>query len=198
MKKKFVASGLAAGLIAGAGAGLILQSSGFAGASNGGAVAITATVDDSTGNADDSGRPDPSQRLAEVLQPLVDSGTITADQMTAVVDALVAARPRGGPGMGGQGGRHGGDGDHGGRGGMRGGRGLDAAATALGVTADELRTELEGGQTIAQVATAKGVDVQTVIDAMVADLKAHLDEEVAAGEHTQAEADAKLAASPTW
>lgn len=195
MKKKFVASGLAAGLIAGAGAGLILQSSGFAGASSGGAVAITATVDDSTGtgNGADSGRPDPSQRLTEVLQPLVDSGTITADQMTAVVDALVAAGPQGGPGMG----DHGGRGDHGDQGGRRGGPGLDAAATALGITADELRTELEGGQTIAQVATAKGVDVQTVIDAMVADLKAHLDEEVAAGEHTQAEADAKLADATT-
>ena len=71
--------------------------------------------------------------------------------------------------------------------------GLDAAATALGITADELRTDIQNGQTIAQVAEAKGVDVQTVIDAMVAQAKTHLDEEVASGEHTQAEADQKLA-----
>ena len=64
---------------------------------------------------------------------------------------------------------------------------------ALGITADELRTALEGGQTIAEVAAEKGVDVQTVIDAMVAEAKTHLDEEVAAGEHTQEEADQKLA-----
>jgi hypothetical protein len=189
MKKKFVATGLVTGLIAGAGAGLILQSTGFAGASNDRPAAISTSVGDDAGTAstDATGeRPDRGQRLTEVLQPLVDSGTITADQMTAVVDALLAAGPQGG-------GDHGGRGGRGGHGGMRGaGKGLDAAATALGVTADELRTELQGGKTIAQVATAEGVDVQTVIDAIVADLKAHLDEEVASGEHTQAEADAKL------
>ena len=39
------------------------------------------------------------------------------------------------------------------------------AAEALGITEDELRTALEDGQSIAQVAEADGVDVQTVIDA---------------------------------
>src|SRR4051794_17858614 len=46
----------------------------------------------------------------------------------------------------------------------KGGPNLDAAATALGITTDELKTELESGKTIAQVASDKGVDVQTVID----------------------------------
>jgi hypothetical protein len=192
MKKKFVATGLVTGLIAGAGAGLILQSTGFAGASNDRPAAISTSVVEDAGTDATGERPDRGQRLTEVLQPLVDSGTITADQMTAVVDALVAAGPQGG-GDHGDHGDHGGRGGRGGHGGMRGaGKGLDAAATALGITADELRTELRGGQTVAQVATAKGVDVQTVVDAIVADLKAHLDEEVASGEHTQAEADAKL------
>ena len=81
--------------------------------------------------------------------------------------------------------------------GMKGGKGLDAAATAIGITAEELRTELQAGKSIADVATAKGVSVDTVIAAMVADMKAHLDEEVASGEHTQAEADAKLAEATT-
>ncbi len=81
--------------------------------------------------------------------------------------------------------------------GMKGGKGLDAAATAIGITADELRTELQAGKSIADVATAKGVSVDAVIAAMVADMKAHLDEEVASGEHTQAEADAKLAEATT-
>jgi hypothetical protein len=36
-----------------------------------------------------------------------------------------------------------------------------------------------------------------VIDAMVAQVKTHLDEEVASGEHTQAEADQKLADATT-
>ena len=37
------------------------------------------------------------------------------------------------------------------------------------------------------------MSVQTVIDAMVGELKTHLAEEVASGEHTQEEADQKLA-----
>lgn len=101
------------------------------------------------------------------------------DRIAELVDSTLPAGGDHGPGgKGGPGGR---------------GPGLDAAAEALGITADELRTELQAGKTIAEVAEAKGVDKQTVIDAMVADLKAHLDEEVASGEHTQEEADQKLA-----
>jgi len=69
-------------------------------------------------------------------------------------------------------GRHG-PGDH------RGDR-LTVAAEALGVSEDELRTALEGGQSLAQVAGAEGVDVQTVIDALVADGTARLEEAIAA------------------
>ena len=100
-----------------------------------------------------------------MLQALVDDGTLTSAQLDAVVSALDAAGPMRGEMPGGFG-DHGGRGDHG-----RGGRGfgLDAAATALGLTADELRTELEGGSTIAEVAQANGVEVQAVIDAMVAE-----------------------------
>jgi hypothetical protein len=182
MNKKFAIAGLTAGLVAGSGAGLILSQSGFAGASS--APAIVATVGDSTGTGTGTaqGRPDPSSRIAEVLQPLVVNGTLTQAQLDTVVQTLVNNMPRGGRG------------DHGDRGG-RGERGkhLEAAATALGMTADELRAELQAGTTIAQVAADQGVDVQDVIDALVAGAKAHLDEEVASGEHTQAEADAKLA-----
>ena len=55
---------------------------------------------------------------------------------------------------------------------------LDAAATAIGITTDQLRTELQAGKTIAAVAGEHHVDVNTVIDAMVkaatTDLKAHI------------------------
>jgi hypothetical protein len=73
------------------------------------------------------------------------------------------------------------------------GRGLDAAATALGMTPAELRGQLDEDTTIADVAAAKNVEVQKVIDAMVADAKAHLDQAVTDGRLTQAEADAKKA-----
>jgi uncharacterized protein YidB (DUF937 family) len=59
---------------------------------------------------------------------------------------------------------------------------LVVAATALGITEDELRTALQDGQTIAEVATEQGVDLQTVIDALVADISAEIDQRVADGD----------------
>lgn len=172
MKKtnKLAALGLAAGLAAGGAAGLVVAVPAVSGAQS---SSTTTAPSEAT-------RPDPGTRLADALAPLVADGTLSQEQADKVASTLKDAMPQGGrgdrgPGMG------------------RGGPGLDAAATALGSTADELRTELEGGKTIAQVASDKGVDVQTVIDAMVAQAKTHLDEEVASGEHTQAEADQKLA-----
>jgi hypothetical protein len=77
----------------------------------------------------------------------------------------------------------------GGPGGFHGrGPGLDAVADAIGITEDELRTALQDGSTIAEVAAANDVDVQTVIDALVADATAHIDEEVAEGDLTEEEA----------
>lgn len=175
MKKKYVISGLALGLVAGTGAGLVMQQSGFAGASNTPAIVATATDDAAGAPAERGGR------IAEVLAPLVADGTITQAQADAVVDALVAAMPERG------------DHDGPGHGGHRRGPRLEAAATALGMTVEELRTELKGGATLAQVAEAQGVEVQVVIDALVDQAEAHLAEEVASGEHTQEEADAKLA-----
>jgi DNA-binding NarL/FixJ family response regulator len=70
---------------------------------------------------------------------------------------------------------------------------LAEAAKALGMTEAELKTELQAGKSIADVAKAKNIDLDTVIAKLTAAFKAHLDEEVKSGEHTQAEADAKLA-----
>ena len=75
-----------------------------------------------------------------------------------------------GPGRGGPGGRH-----------HLLGAGLEAAAGALGITTDELRAELEGGSSIAEVAEAQGVAVQTVIEALVADATTRIDAAVADG-----------------
>jgi hypothetical protein len=69
---------------------------------------------------------------------------------------------------------------------------LDAVSTVLGLTAAELRTQLGAGKTLAQVATTQGVAVQRVIDVIVAQKRAYMAEEVASGELTQAQADAKL------
>ena len=108
-----------------------------------------------------------------------------AEFKTRLDDMVNGVRPAGTPGE---------MGDHGKGHGPRGGAiASDAVAKALGLTADELRTELQSGKSLADVAKAKGVDVAAVKAAITADVKAHLDEEVASGEHTQADADAKLA-----
>jgi len=59
---------------------------------------------------------------------------------------------------------------------------LAVAAEVLGVSEDELRDALEDGQSIADVAEEQGVDVQDVIDALVADATAHIDDDVADGD----------------
>jgi predicted DNA-binding protein (UPF0251 family) len=89
------------------------------------------------------------------------------------------------------------DGDgshHQGPGGHRGPSGNPAvAAQALGMTAAELKAELEAGKSLAAIAGEKGVDVNTVVAALVADAKAELAEAVSSGRITQAQADAKSA-----
>ncbi|MEX1218741.1 MAG: hypothetical protein WEA11_09530 [Acidimicrobiales bacterium] len=154
----------------GLGAGLIVGSA--AGLIAVPAISGAQSASSATTRAD---RPDPSVRLGESLKSLVDAGTITQAQADAVVAALVADMP-----------------ERGQRGG-KGGPGLEVAAQALGVSTDELRTAFESGQTLAQVATEKGVDVQVVIDALVAERTNHINEKVTSGDLTQAEADAKLA-----
>ena len=50
--------------------------------------------------------------------------------------------------------------------GLCGQAGLEAAAEALGMTADELSTQLWGGRTLADLADEAGVDLQTVREAV--------------------------------
>lgn len=183
MRKRLAIAGLAAGLAGGGVAGFTLTSGGgFAGAGP------LAAVQDDTDTNDSSG-PEPvgarerGAWVSEALQPLVDAGTITAEQRDAVVQALQDARPErwlSGPGRG-----------HHPRPIVR--HGLETAAAALGISADDLRDALLDGQTIAEVAADHGVDAQTVIDAIVAEANEHLDAKVAAGDLTQDEADKRLA-----
>jgi hypothetical protein len=70
---------------------------------------------------------------------------------------------------------------------------LAAASSALGMTEAALRTELEAGKTAAEVAAAKSIDVQAVIDAVVAYDTADIAAAVTAGTMTQAQADERLA-----
>ncbi len=66
-------------------------------------------------------------------------------------------------------------------------------ATAIGVSCPDLAKAMQGGQTIAQVAATKNVQVQTVIDALVNAYKTALAADVKEGLLTQAQADGRLA-----
>jgi polyhydroxyalkanoate synthesis regulator phasin len=71
--------------------------------------------------------------------------------------------------------------------------GLDAAASYLGLTEVELRSRLESGKTLAEIAKAQGKSVDGLKAAMVKDAKAHLDAAVKAGRLSSAEEQRVLA-----
>jgi hypothetical protein len=65
--------------------------------------------------------------------------------------------------------------------------GLDAAADYLGLTDSELRTQLNSGKTLAEIAKSQDKSVDGLIAALRADAKKKLDAAVAAGRLTKAD-----------
>ena len=143
IRSSVAAAGLAGSLLFG-GAGIALAQST---ASNTTATTSTATAT--------TARPDRSAQLTSTLTPLVAAGTISQAQADAVVKAIVAAQPD--DGLGGRGWRGGGVGHN-----------SALVASTLGITEAQLQTSRQSGQTIAQIAASKGVNVQTVVNALVA------------------------------
>ena len=66
---------------------------------------------------------------------------------------------------------------------------LDAAATYLGLTEAELRTQLEAGKSLADVAKAQGKSVSGLVDALLAAARTKIADAVKNGRLTQADAD---------
>lgn len=131
------------------------------------------------------------QAMVDQIEAQVTAGTITKAQATAMEARLAKANA---PlfALGG-----GGKGDH-----RRGGHGLrgpvsfDAAATYIGVTTAELRTQLAAGKTLASVATDNGKTADGLKTALTAAAKTDLDAAVTAGRVTQAQEDKILADLP--
>ncbi len=181
--KRAVALGLTAGLVGGGAAGFVLGVPGLSGAAGTDPAAIVVAQTDTDAPeqapAEDVDRPEPGERAREVLQPLVDQGTITGEQADAVADHLAAhaaeIRAERGPGEG-----------HG-RGGPRGRFGRAGLGTAealtdvLGIEVDALREALRGGSTIAEIAEANGVAVDDVVAALVAEATERIDAAVESG-----------------
>lgn len=184
MKRKILIAGAAALAVAGGGAAIAASKSG-------------SPQEESKAVVDDAAKQlgvtpaKLSSALKKALENRVDAavaaGRLTKEQGDALKKRIEAEDypilGRLGPGFGH---RDGGPGIH------RFGH-LDAAASYLGVTEAELRTQLAGGKTLAEVAKAKGKSVDGLVSALVADEKKELDAAVKAGRITQAQADAFLA-----
>ena len=70
---------------------------------------------------------------------------------------------------------------------------ITIAAKVLGMTEADLRTALQSGKTIADVAKEKNVALDKIVDAVVADRADALKQQVTSGKLTQAQADQMLA-----
>ncbi|HXG75162.1 MAG TPA: hypothetical protein VNJ53_01195 [Gaiellaceae bacterium] len=66
---------------------------------------------------------------------------------------------------------------------------LDEAASFLGLEEGELRDRLAAGETLAEIARDQGKAVDALVDALVADGQKRLEEAVASGRLTRAQAD---------
>ena len=157
------------------------------------ALASAATGDESPGAAVGNR----VERIKDALQGLVDDGTIDEAQRDRVAEHLAEEMPGRGKGLGGGHGRgHGPGGPGFGPGGRGIGAlkvGLDVAAEKLGMSREDLVTELRSGKSLADVAGEKGVSVEDLTAALKAEAVERLDAAVADGRLTQAEADEKKA-----
>ena len=136
------------------------------------------------------------QAMTDQIEAQVTAGTLTKDQ-AAKLEARLAKDDAPlfalGGGPGGPGGKHGG---------LRGGPGggpvsFDAAASYIGITTAELRTQLSSGKTLAAVATANGKTADGLKAALTAAATKDLDAAVSAGKLTQAQETKILADLPT-
>jgi hypothetical protein len=120
------------------------------------------------------------QALENRVDAAVKAGTLTAAQGAALKERIAAGEvPLIGLGRGPGFGHH-----HGFR-----GADLDAAASYLGLTEDELHTRLQNGDTLAEIAKAEGKSVDGLVNALVAAEKKELDQAVADGRLTDAQRD---------
>ena len=193
MRKHLAAATLAVASVAGLGAGFIIGSPNLVTAQTSGS---STTVAASSGTTAPTALPETPRTspVDEALAKLVKDGTITQTQADAVAKGIQDARAAHGEGKGGHGGGHW---DGMGRFG-EGKSVIDAAAKALGITSDDLIQQVMNGTTVAKIAEAKNVPLNTVVEAAVKEISTKIDAAVTAGKMTQAEADAAKTNLTKW
>jgi hypothetical protein len=179
-KSKKLVAGLAIAGTAGVGglAVAALNPLGAAGAASNPSTTVVADQQaDQRGPRDGHG---PQQVLKDVLDSLVKDGTLTqaqADKVTSSVEAKVKEE-RAERDANQQAKRQ---------------EFLSTAAKAIGISTTDLEAQLKSGTTLADVAKANNVDPNTVIVALVGDLNAKIDAEVASGKLTAEQGAARKA-----
>lgn len=129
------------------------------------------------------------QTALQQVDAALAAGDLTAEQAQAIRERINAGSGAFfGPGFG-RGGPDG-PGGHGGRGGHAGAS-HEEIATFLGITAEQLRTELNG-KSLAQVAQAHGKTRDALIQFLVQQATTRINAEVTAGRLTQAQATERL------
>ena len=116
----------------------------------------------------------------DLLNEAVAAGRLTQEQADQIRNRPIDQ----GPGFGGRG-RHG----HGAAWGRGFGASLDTVAQRLGLSTDELKAQLQTGQSLAEIAQSRGIDEQTLINQLVSDAESRLAQAVQSGQITQAQAD---------
>jgi len=125
----------------------------------------------------------PKAKFKDVLDGLVQDGTITQDQEDKIIQAFKDAKPERQPGTGPLGRRG------------RVGPGeilkgmVDVAANTIGVPPADLANELKSGKSVADVANEHNVDPQTVVQAIVDAGNKKVDDAVANGKLTSTQGD---------
>ena len=165
-------------LIAAAALGLAVVGvgAGFAQQGNGSASTFLAKVAAKLGIGEDKLKTAVDEAYDETLDEAVTAGRLTQEQADTLKERGFDFAPQFGPGFG----------ERGPRGGVQV---MDAAATVLGMSVDDLMTELKDGKSLADVAEAKGISVEKLTADLLGQVKVQLDGLVGEGKLTQEQAD---------
>ena len=130
--------------------------------------------------------------MVDQIEAQVTAGTLSKAEATAIEARLATSNAP----LFALGGGHGRPG-HGGHGPGGGPISFDAAATYIGISASDLRTQLAAGKSLGAIATANGKTVDGLKAALTTAAKSDLDTAVTAGKLTQAQEDQILATLPS-
>jgi hypothetical protein len=121
----------------------------------------------------------------EIIDEAVERGDLTEEQGNRLRERIASGAPPLGFGHG-----RGGFGSHGVR------FSLDTIAGTLGMTTEDLRSELRDGASLTDIIATQGSTVDEVVDALVAEAESRLDQAGEDGRLTRAQADEILADLP--